>query len=127
MFLFIALGGALGAVSRYAVGLAITAQFGVGFMPVATLSVNIVGSGLMGFCYACLGTGLALTEPARGFVMVGFLGALTTFSSFSLDTIALIEKGQIMAGLGYILSSVIFSLMAFIAVMALTRHMITGH
>ena len=127
MFLFIALGGALGAVSRYAIGLAITAQFGAGFMPLATLSVHVVGSALMGFCFACLGTGLALSDPMRGFVMVGFLGALTTFSSFSLDTIALIEKGQVLVGLGYIIGSVLLSLMAFVVVMAITRHMITGH
>lgn len=130
MFLFIALGGALGAVSRYFVGLMLTSISGAGMQPLATLLVNVAGSGMMGFCYAFLGTGIgmgfALSDPMRGFLMVGFLGALTTFSSFSLDAINLIEKGDVMMGFAYIIGSVLFSFMAFLAVMVLTRNILAS-
>ncbi len=127
MFIFIALGGALGAVSRYATGLGVTAVMGPGFQPVATLLVNIAGAGLMGCCYALIGLGMTLSEPLRGLIMVGFLGALTTFSSFSLDAVSLIEKGEIATGIGYIFGSVILSLAAFLLIMLMTRSLLAGH
>lgn len=127
MIFFIAIGGATGAVSRYLVGLAVTSFIGAGFQPLATLMVNVVGSGIMGLFYALLGLGLITSDQLRGLVMIGFLGALTTFSSFSLDAVSLIEKGQIVLGLTYVLCSVFFSLLAFYLVMILTRGIIAGH
>ena len=127
MFVFIALGGALGAVSRYAVSLMVVASFGQAMQPMATLAVNVIGSGIMGLAYALIGLGVSISDPMRGFIMIGFLGALTTFSSFSLDAISLIEKGSVTSGLLYIISSVMVSLLAFVAVMALTRHFVAGH
>ena len=127
MLLVIALGGAIGAVTRYSAGLAAAALVGPGFQPAATMAVNIVGSGLMGLCYGLLGFGVLMPDALRGFIMVGFLGALTTFSSFSLDAVSLIEKGEVAAGLGYIIGSVILSLVAFLLVMLVTRGVLTGH
>jgi len=127
IFLFIAIGGAAGAVSRYAVGLALAGLFGAGFQPVATLIVNIIGSGLMGFCFALISAGLTMSDHLRGLIMIGFLGGLTTFSSFSLDAISMIEKGDLVIGLAYIFASVILSLIAFMFVMVITRGYLTGH
>jgi CrcB protein len=93
---------------------------------VATLLVNVVGSGVMGLCYAMIGFGLAISEHMRGLVMVGFLGALTTFSAFSLDAVKLIEKGDVAAGLAYIFGSVILSLAAFLLVLMVARGFLAG-
>ena len=127
MLFFIAVGGALGAVSRYLLGLAVTSFIGAGFQPLATLIVNVTGSGIMGSFYALLGLGLITSDQLRGLVMIGFLGALTTFSSFSLDAVSLIEKGQIILGFAYVLCSVFLSLVVFYLVMILTRGIIAGH
>lgn len=119
MFAAVGAGGAIGAMARYGV-----AQFvGPGLFgmagPMATLVVNIAGSALMGGVAAVLAAGLPLPEAWRGFIAVGFLGALTTFSSFALDTSQLVARqGAVMAGV-YIGLSVLLSLAAFFAMQAL--------
>lgn len=119
MFAAVGAGGAIGAMARYGV-----AQFvGPGLFgmagPMATLVVNIAGSALMGGMAAVLAAGLPLPEAWRGFIAVGFLGALTTFSSFALDTSQLAARqGAVMAGV-YIGLSVLLSLAAFFAMQAL--------
>ena len=119
MFAAVGAGGAIGAMARYGV-----AQFvGPGLFgmagPMATLVVNIAGSALMGGVAAVLAAGLPLPETWRGFIAVGFLGALTTFSSFALDTSQLAARqGAVMAGV-YIGLSVLLSLAAFFAMQAL--------
>jgi CrcB protein len=127
IFTYIALGGAAGAVSRYAVGLVIAGLFGAGFQPVATMLVNVAGSGIMGLCYAMISLGLPVSDHMRGFIMTGFLGALTTFSAFSFDAIRLVEKGDVAVGLTYIFSSVVLSLATFVVVMMLARSLWAGH
>ena len=126
MLLSIALGGAVGAVSRYGVTLAITGIYGAGFQPLATLLVNAVGSGLMGLCYGLLATGASMSDPMRGVIMVGFLGALTTFSSFALDAAVLFEKGQGGLALCYVLASVVISLISFAVMLWIVKSMATG-
>ena len=126
MLLSIALGGAIGAVSRYGVTMAITGIYGAGFQPLATLLVNAVGSGLMGFCYGLLASGVGMSDPMRGVIMVGFLGALTTFSSFALDAAVLFEKGQGGLALGYVLASVVISLISFAMMLLIVKSMGTG-
>ena len=90
-FVWIAAGGALGASARYALSLA-ALQFR--WSPtLATLTANVIGSFLIGLvAVAWLGQG-AVSSTARLAVMVGVLGGLTTFSTFSLQTIALLEQG----------------------------------
>ena len=84
MFAAVAAGGALGAMTRYAVSLGLgTGMFGVPG-PLATLAVNVAGSAMMGILAGLVAAGIAIPEAWRGFVAVGFLGALTTFSSFAL-------------------------------------------
>lgn len=91
--LAIATGGALGALLRYWTSLAVHSRLGAGF-PYGTLTVNVVGSLLMGFLYIWFVDRLAMGPAVRGFLFIGVLGAFTTFSTFSLETLNLIESGQ---------------------------------
>ncbi len=114
----VALGGALGASARYLTGIAAVRVMGHGF-PWGTLTVNVVGSLLMGGLVVMLAH-LNATRLAP-FLMTGLLGGFTTFSAFSLDVVTLFERGQpATAGL-YILGSVAISLVAIFAGIALAR------
>ena len=118
MWLYIAMGGALGAVSRYVVTLG-AARLGATGFPYATLTVNVVGSFLIGLFVAWLGGRTEINPALRPLIQVGFLGALTTFSTFSLDALILLEQGRLtQAGL-YIAASVLVCLAAcFIGLLA---------
>ena len=89
---FIAVGGAFGACSRYLISELCITLFGRGF-PYGTLSVNVIGSFLMGLLIAAFENGTLATEPWRQIVGLGFLGALTTFSTFSMDNVLLLQQG----------------------------------
>lgn len=118
--LFIAIGGASGAVSRYL--LATWAhRLWEGHMPVGTLFVNVLGSFVIGAVYVLLVEKQLLHPDWRGVLMVGFLGAFTTFSTFSLETINLIEAGQMAHALGYVLASTLLCVLMAGAGMQLTR------
>jgi CrcB protein len=96
-YLLIALGGALGSVARYWCSLAIAARTG-GAFPWGTLAVNVIGSGLIGVAMGALepGSRIQVAQQSREFVnqffMIGVLGGFTTFSSFSLQTLALVRE-----------------------------------
>ncbi|MBN94642.1 MAG: fluoride efflux transporter CrcB [Deltaproteobacteria bacterium] len=125
-WLAVALGGALGASCRYAVTLVCIAWCGKSLAPLATLTVNIVGSFLMGYLYARGLTEEGLSEELRGFLAIGFLGALTTFSAFSLDAMHLLEhEGGLKAAL-YVLASLLGALLAFAAGNHWTRQLLEG-
>ena len=118
MFAAVAAGGALGAMTRYALSLVVGGGvFGIAG-PLATLSVNIIGCAMMGGVAGAVAAGLALPEMWRGFVAVGFLGALTTFSSFTLDAGTLLARQGLSMSIVYLGLSVILSLIAFFAVQA---------
>ncbi|MFC5079078.1 Putative fluoride ion transporter CrcB [Vibrio thalassae] len=89
---FIALGGAFGACSRYLISELCIVLFGRGF-PYGTLTVNVVGSFIMGLLIAAFETEVLAPEPWRQIIGLGFLGALTTFSTFSMDNVLLIQQG----------------------------------
>ena len=118
MFAAVGAGGALGAMTRYAVSqIAGGGIFGLAG-PMATLMVNIGGSMIMGALAGGVAAGMVLPEAWRGFIAVGFLGALTTFSSFALDTGQLAARqGMPMAAL-YVGLSICLSLAAFFAAQA---------
>ncbi len=102
--LYVALGGAIGAALRYVTGLAVVRLFGHGEFPLAIITVNVIGSFLMGvFVTAAAQKGLTHLSP---FVMTGVLGGFTTFSAFSLETVNLIERGAMGQAALYIVLSV---------------------
>lgn len=120
---FIALGGAAGAVSRY---LLATWAHGLweGRWPVGTLLVNVLGSTAIGVVYVLVAEKQLIHPDWRGVLMVGFLGAFTTFSTFSLETISLIEAGQPGHALGYMLASAMMCVVMAGAAMQITRALV---
>jgi CrcB protein len=116
----VALGGMFGTLLRFATANWVSANWPQHFYG-ATLAVNILGCLLIGYLY-----GLFLLRPElplelRAGLIVGFLGGLTTFSSFSLDTVRLLESGQLLLALGYAAISVLGSLLATWAGLSLAR------
>lgn len=114
----VALGGGIGAALRHITNATALRLFGAGF-PIGTLFVNVAGSLAMGLLF------VALTERGAGrfspFVLTGVLGGFTTFSAFSLDTLQLVERGQSLSAGTYVAASVILSLLAVFAGVALAR------
>lgn len=117
--LLVMLGGALGSGARHLTQRAMLALFGPA-LPLGTLTVNVVGGLLMGLLIGVLAR-VGGSENWRLFVGVGILGGFTTFSSFSLDVVALFERGALAIALGYVLVSVIGSIVALAAGLAITR------
>lgn len=118
----IAIGGALGACMRFGASVWANKVF-VGFVafPVGTLFVNVIGSALMAMCYGLVVEKGVLPESIKPFFMVGFLGAFTTFSSFSLEAIALFEQGLVLNSVSYVVANVVLSLLFFVVGLAVVR------
>ena len=116
-YLYVFLGGGLGAVCRYLATTAIGARFGMMF-PFSTLFVNTSGSFLMalimGFLLTMAKANNLLAEPLRLLLTVGFLGGFTTFSSFSMETLTLIRSGSIVLATTNIAANVVLGLIAAI-------------
>lgn len=124
-FLFLVfVGGGIGSSLRYGVNLASVAWFGPHF-PWGTLTVNVVGSAIMG----AFAGWLMVREPGSGsdavrlFFMTGILGGFTTFSAFSLDAVLLWERGETMLAATYVIGSVVLSLAALVGGLAMMRSM----
>ena len=109
--LLIALGGSLGAVSRYGIG-QLTARWYPGHFPLGTFLINVAGSFFIGLLFVLIVERIKLHADLRYVFMVGFLGAFTTFSSFSLETINLLQNGRIVLASSYVLASVVVCLLA---------------
>lgn len=114
----VALGGALGASGRYLTGVAASRLMGPGF-PWGTLTVNILGSFVMGVIVVVLGHYSA--NRFAPFLMTGILGGFTTFSAFSLDAVTLWERGQVSVAALYVGASVLLSLAALFAGLIFAR------
>lgn len=120
ILLAIALGGSLGALARFGVAHWVALIWPKAF-PLATLLINVSGCLLIGILYALWLQRPELSPLLRQGLFIGFLGAFTTFSTFSLDTLRLLENGEGLMALGYVLLSVCICLLATWAGLALTR------
>jgi CrcB protein len=109
-YLAVAFGGALGAMSRFFVYNAFISSSST--YPWATFTVNVVGSFLIGMAFVLITERMEMGPYWRGVVTVGFLGAFTTFSTFSMDVIGLLEQGEITRAILYVLSSVVVCIIA---------------
>jgi len=111
LYLLIALAGGLGAMARYAVTSLMMHVAGRGF-PWGTFSVNVIGSALMGFLGVWLLARWQLPMEYRVAVLTGFLGAFTTMSAFSVDTLALLQRDQWASAIAYAVGTVLVCLVA---------------
>ena len=120
-YLLVAVGGALGSMARYGFGVAV-GQFWKDSFPLGTMLINIIGSAAMGLLIGSLTRFTpSWQNDARLFVAVGILGGFTTFSSFSLDAISMLERGDFGPALTYILVSVLVGLAALYGGLVLMR------
>jgi fluoride exporter len=110
--LLVAVGGAIGSVARWATAFLIGQQLGPAF-PWPTLTINVVGSFLIGVIGELARTAsLGVTPDVRTFLVVGCLGGFTTFSSFSFETLGLLQRGAEGPALAYAVGSVVLGLIA---------------
>jgi CrcB protein len=117
---WVAAGGAAGATMRYLVMIAASHLWGITF-PWGTLTVNVLGSLILGVLVEAMALTWSVSEGVRAFLVIGVLGAFTTFSTFSLDVVTLYEKGEWGFAAAYVLASVILSVLALFAGLALAR------
>jgi CrcB protein len=120
--LVVGAGGALGAMVRYLVFILATRLFGLNF-PYGTIIVNVAGSLILGVLIEALALRWDVTAELRLFMVVGFLGAFTTFSAFSMDTVVLYERGRLDLCALYVSVSVVLSVGALFFGMAASRGM----
>lgn len=114
IILAVAAGGAIGATGRFLVGRLMFSLMGPGY-PWGTLTVNIVGSFLIGLLYEMIVYKFSLSETWQAFLVIGILGGFTTFSAFTLELGVMLEKDQLSAAAFYALGSVFLGLVALFA------------
>ena len=122
-YIFVFLGGGLGAVCRYLATSLFAVRFGAAF-PYGTLFVNVSGSFLMGLLIGVLPLlprDVLLPENLRFLLAVGFLGGFTTFSSFSMETLTLLQGANALSALCNVLANVAFGVAAAWAGLLLVR------
>jgi len=107
IYIAIALGGSIGAMSRYWVTSTTYQWLGTDFS-YGTILVNVLGSLLMGFLAVVLVERFDVSDEIRLGIMVGFLGSFTTFSTFAMDTLHWLDSGAMLKALAYVLVSVVF-------------------
>lgn len=116
----VALGGALGSVARYLVAGTVQPAWWPGF-PFGIFVVNITGGLVMGLITALAALKLNLTPEMRAFLTTGILGGYTTFSTFSLDSAMLMERGAYVQTAAYVIGSVVLSILALFAGLWIVR------
>ena len=109
--LIVAVGGAVGSVFRYLVGLWAVRLFGPAF-PWGTLAINVAGSFAIGLFLEMILRRFGGSTELRLLLMTGLCGGFTTFSSFSLDFVGLVERGAMPLGIVYVIASVVLSICA---------------
>lgn len=116
-------GAGFGGVLRFLFGKAVLQMLGAGF-PFGTLGVNIIGSFIIGISAAILTKHTEHQHFIQYFIMIGVLGGFTTFSSFSLDVVRLIEHSRFIEAIAYILASVVISIAAVFVGMVFARQIV---
>jgi CrcB protein len=111
VYLAIAIGGTLGCWARYAMTNLVQAIYGRDF-PYATLSINVLGSFLMGFLFIETLERLTISPYLRIGILTGFIGGFTTFSTFAMETLLLAEQGETVKSALYAFLSLVLGLMA---------------
>jgi len=117
----IAAGGAVGAVARHYVAGWITKIMGFGGFPYGTFAVNILGSLLMGVLITAFALKFESSQELRGFLTVGLLGSFTTFSTFSMEAVLLVQRGDWQGALFYVFGSLILGVTGLLAGMWLGK------
>ena len=120
LILAVAIGGAIGSVARYLVGVGSGKLFGFAF-PWGTLIINIAGSFLIGVFAESFALKWNLPQAAQVFLTVGICGGFTTFSTFSLDAYVLMQRGEWWPAAAYMTGSVVLSIGALFAGLHLVR------
>lgn len=120
----VAAGGALGSVARYGTMICVGRLLGAGF-PYGTLTVNVIGGLVIGALAELMALAWSPSATMRAFLTIGILGGYTTFSTFSLDTWLLLEKGLYGPAILYIVASVILSVAALVVGLTLMRMALT--
>ena len=123
IYIAIAVGGSLGAITRYWVSSTTYQWLGQGF-PYGTLMVNLLGSLVMGFLSVILIHRFPVGEAVRIGLLAGFLGSFTTFSTFAMDTLHLTGNGALLKAAGYVLCSVLFCIVGAWAGLATAKQLI---
>lgn len=123
-WLAVAMGGALGAMGRYAV-VAYTFPVLSNRFPLGTLAVNVLGSFLIGVCYVLIVDKGLLGPEWRLVLMTGFLGAFTTFSAFSLEAVQLWQHGHGLMALSYVVLSLLCCILAAGVALTLTARIVS--
>jgi fluoride exporter len=123
MLFYVAIGSALGGMGRYLLG-GFIQRLGATTFPTGTLLINISGSFLIGLIIRYAVETPTLTPELRAFLTIGLCGGYTTFSSFSYETVALLEDGEWARAALYVVASVVLSLLATLLGYALAREII---
>ncbi|MDP6953598.1 MAG: fluoride efflux transporter CrcB [Alphaproteobacteria bacterium] len=121
--LAVAAGGAIGAVGRYLVMSGIGHWLGTAF-PVGTLVVNVLGSFAMGVLVELGALVWSPSPELRAMLVVGLLGSFTTFSTFSLDVVVLVQRGATLPAMGYIVASVVLCIAGLVLGMSMVRGLV---
>ena len=120
-------GGGIGAIARYLISFNIVKIYGEMDLPIATFSINILGCFLLGFLYILFLEKTNVNNAVSLALTVGFCGAFTTFSTFSLEIFKLIESQQIIQSLLYIILSVILGLLSVIIGIQCARFLVSNN
>ena len=124
MLLAVAAGGAVGAMGRHLVSGQVMRWMGSGF-PWGSMTVNILGSFILGVLVEYLALRWSATQEMRGFLVVGMLGGFTTFSAFSLDAVLLLERGSLGPAFAYIAGNVLLSICGLFAGLWIFRQVLS--
>jgi CrcB protein len=119
-YLIVFVGGGLGAAARHGVNVTAARLVGIAF-PYGTLFINVTGSFVMGVIGGYFALKGQASQEVRLFLTTGILGGYTTFSAFSLETAVLYERGEVAASVMYVVASVVLSVGALFAGLAIVR------